>query len=333
MTASPANLIPFDDVRPAATWAARLDAGPLSPDEEAAFTAWLDAHPDHPAELQEHIDLYLQLSRTVPNLVRSGRWTEESPAPVIRPHPPAVSLPTPARFRRWAAGLAAAAIVAVTALWWVNRPEVFTAPIAQRQSVTLADGSHVDLNARTSLAVRLRSGERLIELADGEAYFAVSKDASRPFLVQTPTGTVRVTGTAFNVRASADSLEVTVAEGSVAVTPGQPSTAPVRLSPRDQLHLAGTASAVRTLTPDAVADALAWRDGLIVFDAEPLASAAQRFARYHGRTIAVDPSVAQLELGGRFRLDQFDRFLRDLPDAVPVTVLRGGDGTIRLVAP
>lgn len=324
MTASPANPIPFDDVPPAATWAARLDAGPLTPAEEAAFTVWLDAHPDHPVELQEHIDLYRQLSRTVPKLVRSGRWTEELPAPVIRPHP--------ARFRRWASGLAAAAIVAVTAFWWVNRPEVFTAPIAQRQSVTLADGSHVDLNARTSLAVRLRAGERLVELADGEAYFEVSKDASRPFLVQTPAGTVRVTGTTFNVRASADSLEVTVAEGSVAVTSGQAPTAPVSLSPHDQLQLAGTVSAVRTLTPGAVADTLAWRHGLIVFDAEPLASAAQRFARYHGRTIAVDSTVAQLELGGRFRLDDFDRFLRDLPDAVPVTVLRGSDGSIRLAA-
>src|SRR5688572_32627171 len=93
---------------------------------------------------------------------------------------------------------------------------------AERGSRTLADGTRVELNANTSLRFENTRTQRLVQLASGEAHFIVTKDESRPFIVQTPAGSVRVTGTTFNVRSdpARNTFEVTVVEGSVQVRTG-----------------------------------------------------------------------------------------------------------------
>ena len=64
--------------------------------------------------------------------------------------------------------------------------------------------------------VDFRYGRRFLRLEQGEVFLSVAKDAASPFLVDTPAGRVRVTGTEFNVRVVAGSrLEVTLLEGEV----------------------------------------------------------------------------------------------------------------------
>jgi transmembrane sensor len=311
---SPAK--PLDEQ--AADWAARLDGGPLSPGEADALQTWLDAAPDHEALLEEFQRLHGQVRATLPVMARAGRL----------PTPIEVAAPRPAW--TWARGLAAAAAVAALGLWYFYSPQNLATSAAQRQMVTLADGSVAELNARTSLAVSLRGHDRRVRLSAGEAYFSVAKDPSRPFYVETPAGTVRVTGTHFNVRADDPAtLEVTVIEGSVAVetSPGTDYA----LKPQDRLEFDGAKAEVQKLTPEDTEDAIAWRQGRIVFDGVPVRVALERFARYHGREIDVSPLVETLRLGGRFKLDDFDGFLRDVEKAVPVRVLRGESDRIRIV--
>jgi transmembrane sensor len=121
--------------------------------------------------------------------------------------------------RSW---LAIAASVLIAALagsaWWqsVHYP-LYSTDTGERRSITLADGSTVDLNARSKLRVEFSKNERRVELLDGQALFQVAKDKNRPFIVASGEATVRAVGTQFDVYRKDSGTTVTVLEGRVAV--------------------------------------------------------------------------------------------------------------------
>ena len=130
-------------------------------------------------------------------------------------------------WRRWASAAAAAAVVAVavTAAWFagVGTPgdELFRTYLNESGEIAalrLEDGTQVWMQDGTELqyAVGAGSEERIVRI-DGEAYFEVAHDEAHPFVVKTENLSVRVLGTAFNVRAhAADPLtEVVLERGSV----------------------------------------------------------------------------------------------------------------------
>lgn len=295
----------------ASLWAARLEGSVLSAQDRVALDSWLAEHPSHRARLSEYCQFSADLEQHLPELVATG----------------AVPMPTTPQpsSRRWAiklmigSSLAAAAVVAF--LFFPSRPATqstsVVSPLGQRQAITLADGSRVELNAHTSLQIEIDQKNRHVRLADGEAYFSVAKDASRPFVVETPSGAVRVTGTVFDVRADAEAkLEVTVVEGSVQVQAGADrAQSPVMLHPGEQLSATGSAVRVATLSPRDLNNALAWREGEIVFVGTPLREALARVARYHGRGITVDADAAAIPIGGRYKVDDLNSFL----DAIALT--------------
>lgn len=303
----------------AAQWADRLASGPLTLADTASLKAWLDSHPSNRARLDSFREVHAQLSSVVPAMVRVGELPDFQ-AKVIR---------APRHlFRKIAAVTTVAAAIVIASFLWFRRPAAFSTQFAQRQSIALADGSRLDLSAQTSVSVQLRGAERQVSLTSGEAYFAVSHDG-RPFLVETPAGTVRVTGTAFNVRFVDHQLAVTVLEGSVDVTArNQPTHS---LQPNDQLSVTQDTLSFRRLSAGDAQDVIAWRDGRIIFTSEPLASAAEKFSRYHGRELRLDPAVVSLELGGRFRLDDLNAFLDGIEVSLPVRVFRAPVGTIRIL--
>ena len=53
-------------------------------------------------------------------------------------------------------------------------------------------------------------------------------------------------------------------------------------------------------------------------------------AAYHDRTITVDPAAAAMRLGGRFSLDDLDGLLESVESVLPVRVVRGADGSVRI---
>ena len=86
--------------------------------------------------------------------------------------------------------------------------------------ITLSDGSKIHLNAESQLTypVCFDTDERIVQLK-GEAYFEIATDTLHPFIVQTSTEKIRVTGTTFNVRAYSDERqhEITLIKGGVTV--------------------------------------------------------------------------------------------------------------------
>jgi transmembrane sensor len=314
----------------ASLWAARLDGSTLSPSERAELEAWLAGDSARGELLSRYRDLSSDLAEVLPALAAAG--AVESPSREGR-----------ASRRAWSPGWFAAAALAcavVAAAVWYGmprpRPESIATASAQRGSFTLSDGTMVELNANTSAQFQNGRSERRIRLAEGEAYFVVTKDKERPFIVETPAGTVRVTGTVFNVRAASSELEVTVVEGTVRVRPGGPdaeeSEAKVLVAGDQLTSLAGTA-VVRALSAGAVDDALAWRRGLIVCKGMPLTEAVARFARYNGLRITVTPGAASQTaggIGGIFGIDDPGSFYEDLGTMYHLRVSRGPDGSARV---
>lgn len=320
----------------AALWAARLDGSELTAAQLAELETWLAENPAHRTLLSRYTQLSVDLEEHLPALLEASAgqagMIEENEAVAEEVAAPVRARWSPRRAAGWT--LAAAAVVA--GLVWVIRPrhqsETFATAAAERRSITLVDGSQVELNARTRLQVEIGSGERHVRLAAGEAFFTVSKDPKRPFIVEAPAGSVRVTGTVFGVHSEASSdLAVTVVEGSVLVRPGIAPASSVSLHAGDRL-IAGTSVSVQKLSADELRDGLAWRQGRIVFDHVPLREALARFAHYQGREgdFTVTAAAAELPLSGLYSLDDIDGFLADIERALSVRVTRERGTGIRV---
>lgn len=325
MNPHPEKSAPAADAQ-AALWAARLDGSVLTAADRRALDAWLAADPAHRGLLSAYCQFSADLEQQLPLLAGIQDPAAETDREL-----------TTARPRPWSsrplwvgAMLTAAAAVVAFVLWPAPAPapaEEVATPAGQRRELTLADGSHVELDAATQLSVALARDARHVRLAAGQAFFSVAKDPARPFIVDTPAGTVRVTGTQFAVRAAdGAAFAVTVREGSVQVRPAG-AAAPLVLQPRDQFA-AGT---VRALTERQLDDALAWRRGQVVFDGTPLPEALARFARHHGITITTAPDLDHLKVGGRFRLDDLDGFFAALRETWPgLTITRDAQGRMHV---
>jgi transmembrane sensor len=312
----------------ASLWAARLDGSVLSAADRTELDRWLSADPTHRPLLSSYCQFSADLEQRLPLLagIRDELVESQTAAKTARP------LPWLRRPILAGAMLTAAAAVAV--ILWQGRPQNhfqnITSPVAQRQEAALADGTQVELNAGTAITVELNPEIRRVRLAAGEAFFRVSKDPTRPFFVETPAGSIRVTGTEFNIRAeSLGALEVTVREGSVRVHPGGGGAVRM-LQAGDQFVSDQDSVRVTALSADQLNDALAWRRGQIVFNGTPLREALGRFARYHGRSLTASDSAALLRVGGSHSLDDLDGFLSSIEEALQVRVSRGLDGTVQV---
>jgi transmembrane sensor len=244
----------------------------------------------------------------------------------------------PSRHTAWLAfgALACAAAIAVVAWRTVSdhRAVALTTSAAERRTVTLSDGSRVELNARTTLLVESEGKERRVRLADGEAFFVVAKDKSRPFTVVTPAGSVRVTGTIFDVCSEAPTdFQVTVVEGSVQVTSAG-GVVPQTLNAGERFD-AGTSSTfgVQKLSERSIENVLAWRDGNVVFgEGASVRNALAKVARYYGYRVIVAPEAAALadlpgKIGGMHSLDNLDEFLSATETVMPaLKVTHASDG-------
>jgi transmembrane sensor len=137
-------------------------------------------------------------------------------------------------------------VVAAAAVWWrTERFPSYTTDIGERRSITLPDGSTVDLNARSKLRIEFTEDERRIVLLDGQALFQVAKDKNRPFTVASGEATVRAVGTQFDVNRRPNGTTVTVLEGRVAVY----STSRQEASPTGSAESQSAASAPNATSP------------------------------------------------------------------------------------
>lgn len=157
--------------------------------------------------------------------------------------------------------------------------------------ITLPDGTHVWLNASSSLRypTAFTGAERRVELS-GEAYFEVVEKAGMPFRIASHEMEVEVLGTHFNVMAYDDEevLKTTLLEGAVKVTRNGNSR---KLQPGQQARVFRNDGSMDVLQDANTEEAVAWKNGFIQFDGQDIKSAMRMLARWYNVDVAYRGAV------------------------------------------
>jgi transmembrane sensor len=334
----------------AAGWIWRMESGSPTTADPEAFEAWLRQDPRHRRALDELSKVWESLdtlaeaprAQVLPALSEPVSYASTLSAQPMLGRPSLL-----ARRPLWFAA-AAALVAAIAGVMWLNKgseTQVLATAVGQHRHVVLADGSIVSLNTNTIVETDIGHRAREIYLRKGEAHFDVAPDRSRPFLVHAGDAVVQAIGTEFEVRVRADQhVDVLVNEGRVEVRPDAPAQAPQALDARREATAVVTVRAVSAgqalstattnypVTPvsrEQLSSDLAWREGAVVFDSEPLSEAIAEIQRYtDARIIISDPGIASLPVGGRFKTDDLQGFLDGLQAALPITIRRTADDIV-----
>ena len=172
-------------------------------------------------------------------------------------------------------------------------------PRGGENTVILADGTTVHLNAGSKLTYPVRfAGKRRVVALEGEAYFDVVKDETRPFIVQTHLGEVTVLGTAFNINAYTDaSVYTTLVHGKVQFSSSSIGT--IILSPGEQAVVSANGSEKRMVDLD---EYVGWVDGRYVFNNRPLGEIMQTFERWYDIQVYYEtPNLRDITYSGNLK--------------------------------
>ena len=289
----------------AVEWFVRQDGRALSPEEQAAFDAWLAADPEHAAALVEVERLWSELDALPADAAQPLRRDRSMAEAAV----PAAPLYGPAPIARFWRRFAAAGLVAGLCLFLAIVADLPTRILADARTgvgeirlVTLPDGSTALLNTASAIAVDYAPGERRVRLLKGEAAFTVAKDGERPFTVETDDGLSTALGTLFLVRRHAAATTVTVIESQVAVASEEEAGgAPEAVLSANQriTYAAGHGlGPIETIDPRA---ATAWQRGKLIFVDLALGEVIDELNRYHvGQILIVDGALSDMRVNGVF---------------------------------
>ena len=323
MSETPLTEAQYDAITEAAAqWCMRLHEPDCTDQERKAFTVWLNADPLHAFEYEAMQDIW-EVSEHLPKPEPVG---SQVLALVQRPRQPA-----------WQKLAIAAAITLLTVpvaaysgweLGWVPNAYEHVQADTTLRTVTLPDGSEIELNLGTELTYANYKDQRRVTLSKGEAFFKVSHDATHPFVVQAAEGRVRVTGTQFNVWMYEDQVKVTLLEGSVLVTSNKKLSGDgLRLEPGMQARYKAGDYAAQISQTYANSPDLAWRNGKLVLDNLTLADALPLINRYLSTPLVLaDRATGALRVGGVFNTKEINSLVTSLPKVLPVYLTLSQDG-------
>ena len=338
----------------ASEWVVQHRTGELDAQARRRFDAWLRQSP-------QHVSAYLEMSSIwegVPQIEASlnpsaaqliaQSSTESNVVPLGKADPflskTSVNVPRRLSSAKLWYSIAATALLSLGIAGWLHEQRgVYATGIGEQRTVTLADGSVVELNSKSRIKVHYSERARSIDLLQGQALFRVAKDPNKPFIVGSAGTYVRAVGTQFDVYKKSAGTVVTVVEGRVAVT-GQRATddgsaAPIKTpepqyapsapssshglqpKPGEVLLAAGeqllVADAVSAPQPANIEAVTAWTQQRLVFDYTPLTEVAEEFNRHNQRRLVIeDRGLQAFHVSGSFSSTDptlLLRFLRDQP--------------------
>ncbi|WP_127124814.1 FecR domain-containing protein [Pseudoflavitalea rhizosphaerae] len=186
-------------------------------------------------------------------------------------------------------------------------------PRGRQFHLTLSDGTHVWLNAASSIRypTSFQGKTRKVEIS-GEVYFEVAKQTNSPFIVSMRNGnSVEVLGTSFNLNTYEDekNIRATLLEGSVRVTSG--SSNPVVLEPGQQAEM-GT-EWIHVHAAD-IQKVMAWKNGVFDFEGAGLDEVMRQLSRWYDVEVIYEKNIVpNIKFGGKMsRNMQFENMLKAL---------------------
>ncbi|MEA3176564.1 MAG: transrane sensor [Gammaproteobacteria bacterium] len=335
---------PAAAARAAAEWLVILTDPECTYEERLDFIAWL-------RRSNLHVEEFLRVSQLTQELAGSKSWPQDSTTGLIekaraidsnrvtrlvtdteRSNAPR---PAAAGRRRIVHRALAASIVLLLLISGVLiamfdwGSKTYVTNVGEMRSITLEDGSVVDLNTRSRLRARFTAAERDVQLLTGEAIFRVARNPHRPFRVWSGETEIVAVGTEFNVDAHNSRTVVTVLEGRVRVSNSMSSTSgrstdstepaarPIELASGEQAVVAEYNPPRRVPVAD-TKRATAWTERRLIFEETTLTDVAAEFARYNEKSIHIlGEPLASKRITGIFNAtDQasFVEFLRTHAD-------------------
>lgn len=327
-------------------WFVRREGG-LSTTEEACFQQWLHAEPSHrdAYAVWEREDAYLGalpeegIARLRSNIGRDRKQHESSFA-VSNSRSAKLTWRAPRLvLGGMALAIAGVAILAWQVWWQPQFSEHYQTARGAERTISLADGSLIQLDTNTSLDVALYRGHRDVVLREGQALFEVAGDVARPFDIVAGPVRITVVGTRFSVRNTPDvpgreGVQVAVEKGIVKVGRGEglfggQQMIELRAGQQVSATTDGVVGRPTAVPPEGVA---VWRDSCLSFADAELATVLAEFERYVDSGLRiVDPAVAKLRLTGTFDPFRLDNFRRTLPVILPVRLVNV-EGRTEIVA-
>jgi transmembrane sensor len=283
-------------IRRAAEWYETFRSGEAGEQEREEFAAWIAESPLNSAAYYQITALARETREAAREAGLSGlralrAWDSkvhpiaEEPTGQME-KPPAKS----AHAIKLAWAIAAVVLLSVGGHFAIRTLETerYRTGVGEERTVSLADGSTIYLNAKSSLSVRIGGESRELQL-EGEGYFEVAPDPRRPFRVRTADAVVQAVGTQFNVATRREGTNIAVLEGKVQVS-SEPSILPVPIGPGggDGATPLSAGEAVRVSPSGSIerrpageaANAVAWREHLVIIDGMTLEDAVEEFNKY-----------------------------------------------------
>ena len=250
-------------------WLLRIQQRPEDAALRSELAAWL-------ASDANHVEAYRKAERVWRLTGMAQSAATEVPADVAPPVTaiPRAARPLRSRRRRWpallAGSLAACLVVFIAPDAYLSYQSDYRTGLGEQRSIELDDGSRIQLDSQSAIAVEFDGNRREVRLLSGQAFFEVAPDKSRPFTVDADQLQITVTGTAFNVAIRPGKLAVAVQHGSV------------RVAQDDSLIAESLQSGQR----------LRWRsDDEVSLDKLPVSQIA---AWQHGKLVARDARIADV---------------------------------------
>jgi transmembrane sensor len=317
----------------AAAWLMEEESG-LSPELAEEFQRWLAEDPRHAAAVAQ-----LRLAWSEMLRLRNYR-----PGAQLHPDPELLA-PAPRRRASPALVFAAAAALAVAAVAWTTSDRFrglfrddgvrYVTEAGGFNRTALPDGSVLTLNADSEARVKFSGQQRLVLLLRGEGHFVVASERDRPFVVEANGLHVRAVGTEFNVRTARSAVEVLVTHGRVKLTAAAarnlradaPTLDAGQRAVLADPHALPTERAlpvtIENVSLDEVRTSLAWQSPQLHFVNATLADAVRQFnQRSPFQIVLADPELGSIPVGGSFRPENVEAFVRLLESANEVTVER-----------
>lgn len=299
----------------AAAWVARLHGPNRTKEVEAGLRHWLADDPQNPVAFElmtETWDTAARLQRRP--IERITSWE---------------IVGFRLSFSRAAIVLLATAACAVFGTLFYLHSDGITTGIGELRTIRLQDGTRIFMDSNTQLLVRYGKAQRQVRLVRGEAFFEVTKNPDRPFIVKADGHVIKDLGTEFDVLSDPHRFAVTLVEGKVTVSPlserdgGKPpmaSTGPSRsatpLSNRAQTftlsageRLTFSSNGVPKLDRPPVEIVTAWERGQVVFDNTSLSDAVSQMNRYSRQKLVLEGSSGSgIRVSGLFQAGDSQNF-------------------------
>ncbi len=230
--------------------------------------------------------------------------------------------------------LAAAAIVillisTVQLYYYFSKPSTITVTAqAQNLEQVLPDGTVVSLHAGSQITYpeKFASGARRVDLK-GEAYFKVTHNKSKPFIVSSGSARVEVLGTQFNVntRTSAGTMEVVLTSGKVSVYYEANPKENVLLDPGEKAVLRTNQNLIsKSVNVDP--NYMAWKTRVLVFDNETLSQVVNTLQNVYQTPVTLtDPALSGCRVTATFDGQSFESVIEVIKETLDLRVKKNGD--------